>query len=250
MQAELEALGKALEAPQRPVIAIVGGAKVSTKLDLLENLITKVQALVIGGAMANTFLHRAGRQRAEVARREGHGRHRAAHPRQGRGRGLRDHPAGRRDRGVSFPGQRALARLRPRRASGRRHGARRRPAVDRAHQGRDRRRRDAGVERPARRLRDDAVRPGHRDGRALRGRAHQGRTSSSRSRAAATRSRRSTTRMSPTSSPTCRPPAARSSNGWRAASSPASRRCGSSPDAQLQHLTPAASSARPRSAPW
>jgi phosphoglycerate kinase len=60
MQAELEALGKALEAPQRPVIALVGGAKVSTKLDLLENLITKVQALVIGGAMANTFLHAQG----------------------------------------------------------------------------------------------------------------------------------------------------------------------------------------------
>ncbi len=60
MQNELEALGKALEAPQRPVIAIVGGAKVSTKLDLLENLITRVQALVIGGAMANTFLFAQG----------------------------------------------------------------------------------------------------------------------------------------------------------------------------------------------
>jgi len=60
MQAELEALAKALERPQRPVIAIVGGAKVSTKLDLLENLISKVQALVIGGAMANTFLHAQG----------------------------------------------------------------------------------------------------------------------------------------------------------------------------------------------
>ena len=60
MQAELEALGKALDHPQRPVIAIVGGAKVSTKLELLENLIAKVQALVIGGAMANTFLHAQG----------------------------------------------------------------------------------------------------------------------------------------------------------------------------------------------
>jgi phosphoglycerate kinase len=60
MQAELEALGKALDTPRRPVIALVGGAKVSTKLDLLENLITKVQALVIGGAMANTFLHALG----------------------------------------------------------------------------------------------------------------------------------------------------------------------------------------------
>ena len=60
MQAELEALGKALENPKRPVIAIVGGAKVSTKLELLENLIAKVDALVIGGAMANTFLFAQG----------------------------------------------------------------------------------------------------------------------------------------------------------------------------------------------
>ena len=60
MQAELDALTKALEAPKKPVIAIVGGAKVSTKLDLLENLINKVQALVIGGGMANTFLHAQG----------------------------------------------------------------------------------------------------------------------------------------------------------------------------------------------
>ena len=60
MQAELDALSKALEAPKKPVIAIVGGAKVSTKLDLLGNLINKVQALVIGGGMANTFLHAQG----------------------------------------------------------------------------------------------------------------------------------------------------------------------------------------------
>jgi phosphoglycerate kinase len=60
MQAELEALGKALEAPTRPVIAIIGGAKVSTKIDLLENLVRKVDALVIGGGMANTFLHAQG----------------------------------------------------------------------------------------------------------------------------------------------------------------------------------------------
>jgi phosphoglycerate kinase len=60
MQAELDALSKALETPQKPVVAIVGGAKVSTKLELLENLIGKVQGLVIGGAMANTFLHAQG----------------------------------------------------------------------------------------------------------------------------------------------------------------------------------------------
>lgn len=60
MQAELEALNKALEAPAKPVIAIIGGAKVSTKIDLLENLVRKVDALVIGGGMANTFLHAQG----------------------------------------------------------------------------------------------------------------------------------------------------------------------------------------------
>jgi phosphoglycerate kinase len=60
MQAELDALSKALVAPAKPVIAIVGGAKVSTKLDLLENLVGRVDALVIGGGMANTFLHAQG----------------------------------------------------------------------------------------------------------------------------------------------------------------------------------------------
>jgi phosphoglycerate kinase len=56
MQDELDALTKVLEAPTRPLAAIVGGAKVSTKLDLLGNLLAKVDVLVIGGGMANTFL--------------------------------------------------------------------------------------------------------------------------------------------------------------------------------------------------
>ena len=60
MQAELEALDAALGNPSRPVVAIVGGAKVSTKLELLGNLAKKVDVLVIGGAMANTFLAAAG----------------------------------------------------------------------------------------------------------------------------------------------------------------------------------------------
>ena len=60
MQAELEALSRALTAPKRPVIAVVGGAKVSSKIDLLQNLVTKVDALVIGGGMANTFLNAEG----------------------------------------------------------------------------------------------------------------------------------------------------------------------------------------------
>ncbi|MEM7767729.1 MAG: phosphoglycerate kinase [Pseudomonadota bacterium] len=56
MQAELEALEKALGQPERPVMAVVGGAKVSSKIDLLKNLVSKVDALAIGGGMANTFL--------------------------------------------------------------------------------------------------------------------------------------------------------------------------------------------------
>jgi phosphoglycerate kinase len=60
MAAELTALEAGLGNPQKPVIAIVGGAKVSTKIDLLENLVTKVEALVIGGGMANTFIYALG----------------------------------------------------------------------------------------------------------------------------------------------------------------------------------------------
>ncbi|MGR3513332.1 MAG: phosphoglycerate kinase [Paracoccaceae bacterium] len=56
MEAELKALESALTEPERPVVAVVGGAKVSTKLDLLGNLVRKVNTLVIGGGMANTFL--------------------------------------------------------------------------------------------------------------------------------------------------------------------------------------------------
>jgi len=60
MEAELQALDKALGNPRRPVCALVGGAKVSTKLDLLGNLVGRVDKLIIGGGMANTFLHAQG----------------------------------------------------------------------------------------------------------------------------------------------------------------------------------------------
>lgn len=56
MEAELKALDAALGTPNRPVLAVVGGAKVSSKIDLLKNLVSKVDALAIGGGMANTFL--------------------------------------------------------------------------------------------------------------------------------------------------------------------------------------------------
>jgi len=60
MAAELTALAAALEVPKKPVVAVVGGAKVSTKLAVLNNLVAKVDALIIGGGMANTFLFAQG----------------------------------------------------------------------------------------------------------------------------------------------------------------------------------------------
>ncbi|MEX1107438.1 MAG: phosphoglycerate kinase [Dongiaceae bacterium] len=60
MEAELDHLSRALDQPQRPVAAIVGGAKISTKLDLLGNLVAKMDLLIVGGGMANTFLHAGG----------------------------------------------------------------------------------------------------------------------------------------------------------------------------------------------
>lgn len=60
MQAELEALTTALETPIHPVIALIGGAKVSSKLDVLGNLVSRVDAIIIGGGMANTFLNARG----------------------------------------------------------------------------------------------------------------------------------------------------------------------------------------------
>ncbi len=62
MESEIEALTKALEAPKRPVLAVVGGSKVSSKLELLGNLVKKVDILVIGGGMANTFLAALGKK--------------------------------------------------------------------------------------------------------------------------------------------------------------------------------------------
>ena len=60
LAAELDALAKALKAPKRPLVAVVGGSKVSTKLTVLESLSTVVDKLIVGGGIANTFLAAAG----------------------------------------------------------------------------------------------------------------------------------------------------------------------------------------------
>ena len=120
MEKEIAILGHAGEQPERPFAAIIGGAKVSDKIKVIENLLAKVDILVIGGGMANTFLLAQGKaigkslaepDRVEDARRD---------PRRGRGEGRQDRPAGRRDRGQGgHPRHRvqdALRRRRSRRA--------------------------------------------------------------------------------------------------------------------------------------
>ena len=173
MQAELDALGKALDHPTKPVIAIIGGAKVSTKIDLLENLVSKVDALVIGGGMANTFLHAQGIGVGKSLAEKDLAATALRIMEKAEERQLRDHPA-RRCRGRQpVRRQCAVACLWAGCHSGRRHDPRRRPAIDRAHPFGDRRCRHAGLERAARRLRDDAVRPRHHGrGQACR-RTHQ-----------------------------------------------------------------------------
>ena len=115
MQAELDALTLALGSPSRPVAAIVGGAKVSTKLDLLGNLVKKVDTLIIGGGMANTFLFALGKPIGKSLGREGPRRHRARDPEGGGGGELPHSAAGRRQRrqGVQGPRAGALRRRRP-----------------------------------------------------------------------------------------------------------------------------------------
>ena len=128
MEAELTALEKALGKPERPVVAVVGGAKVSTKLDLLGNLVTRVNYLVIGGGMANTFLAAQG---IDV------GKSLAEHDMAGTAReimqkaeadGLRDRPARRRRRRAGVQGRRRDQDGCGRRLSGRRDDPRRRAA--------------------------------------------------------------------------------------------------------------------------
>ena len=84
MEAELKALEAALGNPERPVAAVVGGAKVSTKLDVLKHLVGKVDHLIIGGGMANTFLAARGVDVGKIALRARPDRHRRGDPRRRR----------------------------------------------------------------------------------------------------------------------------------------------------------------------
>ena len=98
MQAELEALGQGLSHPEHPVAAVVGGAKVSSKIELLGNLVGKVDTLIIGGGMANTFLAANGMARRQEPVRARPSGDRARHPGQGESRRLHDRASLRRRR--------------------------------------------------------------------------------------------------------------------------------------------------------
>ena len=162
MAKELEYLGKVLEDPERPFVAILGGAKVSDKLEVIENLLPRVDALLIGGAMAYTFLkargvpvgkslveddsldaardvERRAKERAPAARAARRSRRRA----EARGRRAGGDARGRR------PGDR-----RP-------DGPRHRPEDGRELPRRHRRREDGHLERPDGRVRDRRVRERH-----------------------------------------------------------------------------------------
>ena len=167
MQAELEALDKALGNPKRPVCAVVGGAKVSTKLDLLGNLVGKVDKLIIGGGMANTFLHAQGIKvgkslcekdlaptALEILDKAKAAKCKVLLP-------VDVVVAGEFKANAPQPGGRCQG------LSRRSDDPRCRPEVDRALRRGGRRVRHPGVERPARRLRDQAVR--YRHGGAGRG---------------------------------------------------------------------------------
>ena len=224
MQAELEALDKALGNPKRPVCAVVGGAKVSTKLDLLGNLVGKVGKLIIGGGMANTFLQAQGINVGKSLSEKDLGRHRARDHGQGQGRQLRDPAAGRRRRRRRVQGRRAQQ-------GGRRQGLPRRPDDPRCRPEVDRRSTPSrspsappwcgtGLSAPSRSSRSTTApcrwrapwptRPAPR--------------SSCRWQAAATRWRRWPRPASRRSSPMSRRRAAPSWNGWKARPCPALRR--------------------------
>ena len=231
MEAELNALEKALGNPERPVAAVVGGAKVSTKLAVLGNLVGKVEHLIIGGGMANTFLAARGVavgkslyekdlvgeaesifERAEAAGCTIHLPYDVVVAKE-----FAPNPPSLRTCNVH---EVAARRDDPRSRPGRGRGAGRR-AQDLPH---------AGVERPARRVRDAAVRrgdggpgqdrrgadPGRQPGLGRRRRRH-GRGAQPGRRDAAI-------------SPSFRPRAERFSNGWRAgpcrASPPSSKQSG------------------------
>ena len=117
MEREIEMLSKLLEAPERPFAAILGGAKVSDKIKVIDHLLTKVDMLVLGGGMANTFLLAQGKADRQEPGRARSRRRRPADPVDGRQQRRPGRPAGRRHRGQGgHPRAPSTRRSRPRRS--------------------------------------------------------------------------------------------------------------------------------------
>jgi hypothetical protein len=212
LAAELDALGKALHAPRRPLVAIVAGSKVSTKLTILKSLADKVDQLIVGGGIANTFLLAAGKPI---------GKSLAEADLVDEAREIIDAMA---RRGASVPlpidvvvasefSAQAQARtVRRRCGRRRRHDPRHRPAVRRACREDHRRRRHHRLERPGRRVRVRRSSPAARVAWRRRSLRRRG----SPSPAAATRLPRSPSSASPIASATSPPAAAPSSSSSKA----------------------------------
>jgi phosphoglycerate kinase len=151
MQAELVALEKALGSPTKPVIAIIGGAKVSTKIDLLENLVSQGRCARDRRRHGQHLPARPGRRDRQVAGREGSCRDRDRIMEKAEAANCAIILPVDATVAYHFAGERALACLRARCDPGRRHDPRRRPAIDRARPRRDRRRRPrwSGTDRSA-----------------------------------------------------------------------------------------------------
>ena len=216
---ELTALETALDNPARPLIAIVAGSKVSTKLTVLESLLAKVDGLIVGGGIANTFLAALGFTRRQVAVRTGHVRHLQAAVRAVEEARHRNSDADRRRRRPRVFGQGRGRRQAGRHRVRRRDDPRRRSGYVRAPRRGARLRRYHRLERPDRRVRVRAVRRGNARAR-QRDRAQQG-VLARRRRRHARRDRK--VPASRRASPIFRPAAAPSSNSSRARSSPPSK---------------------------
>ena len=209
MEQELKYLGHALESPERPFVAILGGAKVSDKIEVIENLLGKVDRLLIGGAMAYTFFKSRGVPIGQSLVEDDKLEEARTIEADAAARGVRlelpvDHVVDRSRRGRRRARSAGGRRPGNRRSAGRRH----RPATIEAYAGADRRREDRGLERADGRVRDRGVRGRHQRRRAGGGRGRAARRSS----AAAIRLPRSRRRASPTGSRTSRPAAARRSS--------------------------------------
>ena len=169
MEQELQYLGHALESPERPFVAILGGAKVSDKIEVIQNMLGKVDRLIIGGAMAYTFFKSRGVPIGKSLVEDDKLDEARAIEADAKARGVHARAAGRSRRRREARGRRGERSARVGDARDRRpHGRRHRAGDDQGLRGVDRRREDRRLERADGRVRDRRVRGRHQRRRAAR----------------------------------------------------------------------------------